>query len=412
MATIIRPFEPGDALEAAKLHQLVSQESTWPSVEHLAQYIREVLCDGPWCDPEIPSWVAVEDGKIIGVESVVPRPMMHGKRAIRAAVSCQTYVHPEYRGLAGIQLTRALLSGPQDVTIADGASLNGAKVLEAMGSLVSPLHRMSWIRPIRPARSALAYVASRRASLRPLAALGAPFAAAADACLMRVPPLRCAPRLHEEQLDTANLLAGFEQLGREFTFKPVYDYDTLDWLLGQLAAKRRHGSLQARLVRDASGKVAGWFMYYLNSDLSRVVQLVARKGATRDVLEHLFHHAAEHGAIALEGRIEPRFTFDMGNMQCFFQSSSELTLLHARDPAVMASLMHGDAFFTRAEGEWWLRFHGEPHEQAAKTTGPSHPSRSEAAARSRGRPDADRSSLESSAFCLVPSALSLLTVDL
>ena len=44
MATI-RPFEPGDALEAAQLHQLVSRESTWPSVEHLAQYMREVLCE-------------------------------------------------------------------------------------------------------------------------------------------------------------------------------------------------------------------------------------------------------------------------------------------------------------------------------------------------------------------------------
>lgn len=363
MATI-RPFEPGDALEAAKLFYVVSPESTWPSVEHLARYMREVLCESPWCDPEIPSWVAVEGGKIIGIESIVPRPMMHGTRAIRAAVSCQTYVHPGHRGLAGIQLTRALLNGPQDVTIADGASLMAAKVWEGMGGLVSPMHRISWVRPIRPAQSALVYAASRRRGLRPLAALGRPFAAAADACLMRIPPLHCTPKLHEEELDTAKLLAAFEELGRQFTFRPVYEFGSLDWLLGQLTAKRRHGPLQARLVRDADGQVAGWFLYYLNSGLSRVLQLVARKDTTRAILEHLFRHAADHGAVALEGRVEPRFTFDMGHMQCLFHSSGELTLLHARDPAVMASLMQGDAFFTRTEGEWWLRFHGEPREPA------------------------------------------------
>jgi hypothetical protein len=362
MATI-RPFEPDDALEAARLFLVVSPESQWPSVEHLAGYIREVLCESPWHDPEMPSWVAIEDGKIIGVESIVPRPMMFGNRRIRAAASCQTYVHPGHRGLAGIQLTRALLSGPQDLTIADGASFMGAKILEGMGALVSPLHRLSWIRPIRPARAALDYAAWRKRSLGPLAALGKPFAAAADACLMRVPPLNCTPRLHEEELDAAKLLAAFDELGKQFTLRPFYDYGSLDWLLAQLYAKRRHGPLQARLVRDGNGKTAGWFLYYLNSGLSRVLQVVSRKDTTREVLEHLFRHAADNGATALEGRIEPRFSHDMGNMQCFFRSSAELTVLHSRDPAIMASLMHGDAFFTRLEGEWWLRFQGEPGEK-------------------------------------------------
>jgi hypothetical protein len=397
----IRPFEPGDALEAAKLFMVVSPESGWASAEHLAQYLRKVLCESPWCDPEIPSWVAIENGKIIGVESVVPRPMMHGERVIRAAVSCQTYVHPENRGITGIQLTRALLSGPQDVTIADGASLMGAKVMEALGALVSPLHRMSWIRPLRPAQAALALAASRRQALRPLAVVGTPFAALADACLTRIPPLRCLPRLHEEELDPAKLLAAFDELGSQFTLRPVYDINSLDWLYGQLAAKNRHGPLQARLVRDAGGKVAGWFIYYLNSGLSRVLQIMARKDTTRPVLEHLFRHAADRGTVALEGRIEPRFTYDMGNMHCFFHSSSELTLLHARDPAIMASLMQGDAFFTRMEGEWWLRFHGEPHAKTAEAT-PCP----------KNRPEAGRRRLHRSAVCLLPSTFCLLAADL
>jgi hypothetical protein len=239
----------------------------------------------------------------------------------------------------------------------------------AMGGIVSPLHRMSWIRPVRPLQSALLLAATRRRALRPLAALIRPLAALVDAGVMRLPPLRTEPSLHEEGLDTPRLLAAYEELGRHFALRPQYDHASLDWLMAQVAAKQRHGPLQARLMRGSDGKIAGWFLYYLAPGLSRVIQIAARPGSTRAVLEHLFRHAADHGALALEGRIEPRFTADMGNMQCFFQSSAELTLLHARDPAVLASLMQGNAFFTRLEGEWWPRFHGEPAHPARNTTG-------------------------------------------
>jgi hypothetical protein len=78
------------------------------------------------------------------------------------------------------------------------------------------------------------------------------------------------------------------------------------------------------------------------------------------VLEHLFHHASERGTMALEGRMDPRFAAELGKMQCFFRNCGELTLLHSRDPSLLAPLLLGNAFFTRLEGEWWLRFHGEP----------------------------------------------------
>ena len=367
--TTIRAFEPEDAPAVAALFQSVARDP-WPSTTRVAEYFRELFVDNPWRDPEIPSWAALEGDRMIGFAAVMPRPMMHGKKPIRVAVSCQFFVHPEYRrSLAAVQLLRALLRGPQDLTLADGATEGAAKMWTAMGGILSPLHRMSWVRPVRPMQSALWLTGARRAALRPLAMLARPIGALADACVMRLPPLRSKPSLHEEDLDTAKLLAGYEELGRNYTMRPQYDYASLDWLMGQVAAKKRHGPLQARLVRDSDGKVAGWFLYYLSPGLSRVVQLVARPGSTRAVLEHLFRHAADHGALALEGRIEPRFTGDMGNMHCFFQSSAELTLLHARDPAVLAPLMQGDAFFTRLEGEWWPRFHGEPARSPEREAG-------------------------------------------
>jgi hypothetical protein len=35
------------------------------------------------------------------------------------------------------------------------------------------------------------------------------------------------------------------------------------------------------------------------------------------------------------------------------------TLLHARDQSLLVPFLRGDAFFSRLEGEWWMRFGGE-----------------------------------------------------
>ena len=58
--------------------------------------------------------------------------------------------------------------------------------------------------------------------------------------------------------------------------------------------------------------------------------------------------------------MEPRFAEELGKMQCFFRNCGELTLLHTHDPALLAPLLGANAFLTRLEGEWWLRFHCEP----------------------------------------------------
>jgi hypothetical protein len=359
MATI-RVFEPGDAAEVAALFEEIYPESRWSSRAALAGYIQEMFCGNPWRDPEIPSWVADQDGRLAGFLGVMPRPMMLGKQAIRAAVGCQFLVRPDQRrGLAAIQLLQKYLRGPQDVSVADGANPASARLWEAMGGFVSPLHRLAWIRVFRPAQSALRLVGTRRRWLRPVTALARPLAALADTCVTRAAPFRFNPQLREEALDARALHAALVEHAPQFALQPQYDAKSLEWLLSQLAAKTRHGPLQARMVRDPDGKVAGWFLYYLDRGMSRVMQLAARPDRTRPVLEHLFQHASKRGALALEGRMDPRFVSDLREMQCFFQGCGELTLLHAREPSVLMPLLRGDAFFSRLEGEWWLRFHGE-----------------------------------------------------
>ena len=347
---------------AAALLKAVFTQNCWPSTPDLAAYLRQMFCDHPWRDDEIPSWIACEGENPVGFLAVMPRPMMHGQRPIRAAVGCQFLVHPERRqSLVAVQLLRRFFQGPQDISLADGANSLSARLWESMGGAVSPVHSLAWIRVLRPAQGALRLARSRSRWLQAIGGIGSPLAALADACVMRAAPFRFRPQLLEQDLDARSLHAALAEHTAHFALRPQYDLPSLEWLLKQVAAKKRHGRLEARILRDANGRMAGWFLYYLDPDgMSRVVQLAARPDRVRPVLEHLFHHASERGTMALEGRMDPRFAAELGKMQCFFRNCGELTLLHSRDPSLLAPLLLGNAFFTRLEGEWWLRFHGEP----------------------------------------------------
>jgi hypothetical protein len=366
--TTIRPFEAKDAADVAALFKAVFPQNCWASTPELAAYLRQTLCDNPWRDDDIPSWVACEDGNPVGFLAVRPRPMLHGKRPIRAAVGCQYLVHPrQRRSLVAVQLLRRFFQGPQDISLADGANSLSARMWEPLGGTISPVHSLSWIRALRPAQSALRLARLKSGWPRTVGSIGGPLAAMADTVAMRTPHFSFKRQLEEEDLDTKSFHAALTEHTARFPLRPLYDLPSLEWLLEQVAAKKRHGRLQARLLRDANGKMAGWFLYYLEEGgVSRVIQLAARHDRVRPTLEHLFQHASDRGAVALEGRMDPRFSEELGKMQCFFRNCGELTLLHSRDPALLAPLLSGNAFLTRLEGEWWLRFHGEPAQAPLK----------------------------------------------
>jgi hypothetical protein len=258
--------------------------------------------------------------------------------------------------VAAAQLLRKALAGPQDLTISDGANESARRMWEALGGATSSLYSLQWRRLLRPAHCVL-QLASRRRGFGAVR-LAAPIASLADAYAARR-KLRGGGGLTEEPLDAASLLAAMTPLASRVALSPRYDFAALEWLLEQAQAKRRHGELQARLLRDPAGKIAGWFLYYLKRGTSRVLQVEARKGSEPAVLDQLFHHAWRHGAVALEGRMQPRLAPALSERQCFFVGGP-FALIHAREPAVLATLDRGDALFSRLEGEWWMRFFGEP----------------------------------------------------
>ena len=374
----LREFTAQDAAAVAALYARTHPESSWPSDAACAAYFLEVLLHNPWRDPGLPSWVAEDGARIAGFFGVLPRRMRFGERAVRVAVGCQLMVDPEHRrSFAALELMKRFFSGPQELSVADGANDASRRCWEACGGLASPLHTLHWVRLLRPARGLLQLAGGRALNL-----LGGPLAALADACVRFGAQLN--PGLREEPLEPAALAEAVHRHRGAFALRPDYDSAALEWLLAQARAKCRHGALRGALLRDRGGRAAGWFLYYLNEGVSKVLTVGGGREQLPAVLEALFAHARSRGAAALEGRLEPHLAPALKGKRCLLQNRGIATLLHARDPALLVPFLRGDALFTRLEGEWWTRFAGEPPPQEAPGPAAVFKSRPASPARSPG----------------------------
>ena len=361
MATI-RIFTEDDVPGAAALFARVYPENRWSSQAALESYFREIVFDNPWRDPEVPSWVAEEDGRISGFYAVVPRRMILRGRPLRVAMGCQFFVDRDQRhSLTALQLVKACISGPQDLTLTDGADGKSRRMWIGLGGTAPLLYSLYWTRPLRPTRYVLSLLHGRGVIPGPLTFAARPLSALADALAARLPPNqfhREEPELVEDALDPATMLAHLPEILRGSTLQPVYDARSLAWLLEQTACKTRHGRLRARAVRDRE-RLLGWYLYYVQpGGVSEVVQIAACDGSFDRVLQRLLADAWRHGAAAVRGRLDPRFVQEHSARHCWLRTDGTWTLVHSRHADVMAAIQQGDAFLSRLEGEWWLRFHG------------------------------------------------------
>ncbi len=356
-------MEESDIPAAAALFARVYPEYRWTSQDALESYFREMLFAHPWRDPEIPSWVAEEDGRMSGLYAVQPRRMKFRGNAIRVAVGCQFMMAPDSRNsIAALQLTKACISGPQDLTLADGASAQARRMWVAIGGIAPTLYGLHWTRLLRPARHALSLLQERGAIKRPLAFALRPFCAAADAAFARLPlnrMLRGGRDSSTEALGPEDMLSQFAEFMGGSSLQPAYDSRSLSWLIDQAARKKRHGALRARTVLGAKRRLIGWYLYYANpGGASEVVQMAARNGCFDQVLQELLGDAWAHGATALHGRLDPRFAQELTDRHCLLRREGPWTLVHSRHSAIVASILEGDGFLSRLEGEWWMRFQG------------------------------------------------------
>jgi hypothetical protein len=360
----IRILAEDDVPAAAALFARVYPQHCWHSQAACESYFREMLFDNPWRDPEMPSWVAVQDGRIVGMQTVMPRPMRFQGRRLRVAVSCQFMVDPDKRrSLTALQLVKAYLSGPQDLSLADGANDQARSLWVAIGGTAPLLYSLHWTRPLRPARYALSLLEERGTITRSVTLAARPLCAMADALAARLPPnrlLREDDNFSDEMLDPAAMSSHFPDFMGGAALQPVYDAGSLAWLLDQTARKRRHGKLRSRAVLDGKRRLIGWYLYYLNAGgVSEVVQIAALDDAFDQVLKRLLADAWKNGAAAVRGRLEPRLVQELSDRHCWLRREGSWTLVHSRHADVTAAIQQGDAFLSRLEGEWWMRFVGE-----------------------------------------------------
>jgi hypothetical protein len=358
----VRRFDKRDIPLVVQLHRRVWREAAVDvfDLDAYHDYFMQVFVDNPALDPAMPSLVYEDDeGRLVGFVGVVPRRMTIDGRQFRAVVSSQFIVDPGTRvGLVALKLAKEFLDGPQELSIADEANDVSRRIWEGLGGTTALLHSIYWTRPLRPGRYAVSLVRNRP-SLMPLAAAAAPVAAIVDTLATRIRAshfCQAPPPFGADELEPPAVL----ELGPQFcgasSLRVRYDDRTFQWLLDRAARRREGGELLKVVVKEES-KVAGWYICHIAPNgTADVVQLAATATSIDDVLDHLFYQAWQRGAVAVTGRLDPRFMQALSDKYCLLHRRGPWVLVNSKRPEILRSFQSGDAWFSRLDGEWSLRF--------------------------------------------------------
>ena len=358
----IRPFAESDIDQTAELHRRGFQLPESPGqLEAYRSYFRNTYLESDSVDADCPSLVAVDDeGRITGFLGVVIRSMSLGNNRIRAALSSQFIVDPKARTLlAGIELLKRFLSGPQDLSFTDEAVERSVILWERLGGVRSALHSLHWILPLRPAALLMWRMRSHGSIILPT--LAQPFTFASDKLtnlfIRRRRPSN-ARRLQHETQDPGLLIENLQLVRNEWALMPHYTHQSLEKLIAVARSCTTFGEFRSISLREQSGRTAGWYTYYTNpGGLSEVIQIAARTGLEVEVMADLIQNALSEGVAGLIGRMDSRFQQAIARSMCAVSPRQSFMLLHSRDPQLVRLISSGLAFLTRLEGEWCLRFH-------------------------------------------------------
>jgi hypothetical protein len=328
----------------------------------LAGYLQDVYLDNPWSDPELPSLVCVDGGRIGGFLGVVARPMLHGGQPVRAAAASNFRVRggpaAARNPLIAMRLLKRFFAGPQDLSVANGANPLSKKIWEGCGGISLPLYSLDWFGLIRPARGLLELAAGSRTSpwprgLRPLA--DAADLVAGNRLARRTDARGAAPVV--AALDPQSAVDGLAR-APDFDLVPRYDASSFAWLLARCRAKAIGGRLRAMAVREPHGRELGWFVYYeKRARVGEVLQLIASEGRLEAVLRAALADAAAQGLALLRGDVDARDLQAYRDALCLLNTGRWM-LVHSRRPAIVDSFRRGSALFSGLDGERWIREFG------------------------------------------------------
>lgn len=356
----IRALRSDDVAAVARLHADALGRAEL--VGRLASFFERTLVDAPSSDPEIPSLVAVDDGKIVGFLGSYVRPMDFDGRAVRVACSAHLLTDASVRTQAlGALLLRRYLDGPQDATITDGATRDVQRMWESLGGASAHLQSLVWVEPIRPAALAAHRFAHRlrtprvESVLRPLSSL-------VDV------PARRALRAHDpsvevSQSDAEGFTDAAARAGAAFALRPSYDVSYLGWLFAELQRLATEPSVfPDRVVRGrldvctvaSAGRELGAFVCQIRpGGACRVLAIAARERDAPAVLAAVRARAEHEGAAAVFGRVEPHLLQGLWERRVLIRFGGGRMLVKSADPALESAPALGRALLTRLDGEWW-----------------------------------------------------------
>lgn len=362
----LRPFVSDDIAPVADLIWRVLHGHQEPAPASLHNHLQELFLSNPWMDDGIVSRVFQDSssGKIIGFFGAVPRRMSLQGRRIRLAFGSNFVVDPGNRAsMIALQLVKAFMKGPQDVSITDSANDMSRPLLRSLGFSVIPIYSLQWARPLRPAQYAVQMfnrMKKRRTTI--LGSLAQPFCRLADAMAVRMPfsPLRQTTPVDDQELDNEALLQCLTTIPGKQGLLPEYDISSLNWVLDFIARRKVLEPIRKAAVRDGSGKIVGWYVYTIpvKGGIGEVMQIGSQSPSVGMVLDHLFSDAWKHGLSALHGRMEPQFMQELTSRSCLFFRHGSWTLVQSTQPDLLSLLQSGTAFFSRLDGEWCFRHGG------------------------------------------------------
>ncbi len=358
----IRELRRADLSAVCRLYERVVRSGSAPPPPQLADYFARTLLDHPWTDPEVPSLVYENaHGEIVGFLGVHPRRLRLDGRPLRMACTGQLIADPSvpHRGV-GALLIRRCLAGPQDLTITDGATDQVRRMWVGLGGQSLAHASIGWIKVIRPGATCRELLTERgdrrlrwaRHVVGPVVGGMASVALRGRAGLALPEPERVG-----DPLTADGLVEQIREAGRWLRLHVGYDAAFVEWLFQELDAVDVRGTPVRRLVRDRKGRVAGWYVYYLKpGTVAEVLQVAAPSGDVGMVLDHLMHHAATGGAVAVRGRIEPSLVGELLARRCLLVPTA-WALAHTKEPAILAVLGSPQSLLTRLDGEWWMGHH-------------------------------------------------------
>jgi GNAT superfamily N-acetyltransferase len=361
----VRPLCEEDLDQVVSLYQSVfrTPRGRTDSPPALRAYFERTLVRQPWADPDLPSLVYEgPDGRVLGFIGAHVRRLKLDGEPLRLVCAGQLVSDPaaQRRGVGAI-LLRALLKGPQDVTITDGGTPTVAEMWGRLtGEVGASLRSVAWIRPFRPA-CALGDRFFRQIGHEDWYPAVLPVLGAFDRLVKRrLEPDAPAGVDAGEELTPGALLSHLPAVTEGLQLHVDYDRPYLEWLFDEMEQVRSRGPLARRLVRRGDA-VIGWYVAYLPPNgLGQTLQVAALPGAVDAVVERLFFDAAEAGVAALAGRLEPALFEPLLKRHCVLRQVAR-ALVHSSDPAVRCAVERGRALLTRMDGEWWM---GYPLEDA------------------------------------------------